>query len=441
MLANEISESIRDQILREVSPVANEPLSIGGIPAEKIANTFGSPVYAFDANIFKNKFLTVENAFGSQIKILYALKANPNVRVAKIFKTLGAGCEVASGGEILIASKAGFLGSEIQFAGPGKQLHDLEIAFDKDISSLNVESVSEYKFICNLAKKLNYRPKISLRINPSENLSGARMQMGGGSIKFGIDTDQLDKLTKKILSDNICDFKGLHVYAGTQCFDAEAWLRNARALCDLANILENNIPILSLNFGGGFGVGGYEGDKSFSLDKAGNGIQEIIRSENRIDRKYFIELGRYLTATAGVYLTRVLFQKKSGDKQHFILDGGMHHHGSAAGLGMPIRRSFPIVSCENPRQAPSGKVNLSGPLCTPVDEFGTNLDFPTLEEGDLLGILNSGAYGLSFSNSLFLSHPNPAEVLIENGTMQLIRKPGKPEDALHDQVYSSEETV
>jgi len=432
-------DPIRQRLLQAFETGHADGLRIGGIAAEELAQRFGSPLYAYDAQVLRNTLAEVRHALGPRVEVLFALKANPNAAVAQTLRLAGAGCEVASAGEILIALKAGFSGAQMQFAGPGKHGRDIELAFEHGISCLNIESHAEYEAILGMARARGIRPRpgVAIRINPRQGLNGSRMQMGGGSKKFGVDSEHVSALVERILADDGCAFRGLHVYAGTQSFDADAWLANARALCILANEIERDVrgaSVATLNFGGGFGVALFKGDSQFDLEKAGAGLRALIAEDARPERRYFIEPGRYLAATCGVYLTRVLYAKESAGKRHLIVDGGMHHHAAAASLGSVIRRPYPFVLCRAVYEPADTEVTIGGVLCTPADELAANLALPAAHAGDLLAILGSGAYGLTFSNVLFLSHPTPAEVLLDHGNACVVRRRGNHEDALNGQV-------
>ncbi|TGK06412.1 diaminopimelate decarboxylase [Leptospira fletcheri] len=436
MILENSKVEIHKNLIRQIGSVWGEGLKIGKYSAEDLANRFGTPLYAFNAEAARENLARVSRSFGERVGILYALKANPNVSIGRIFRSLNVGVEVASAGEILIALKAGFSRPSIRFSGPGKRNEDLIFALENRIGAINIESEREYEKICELARFSDYKPVLTLRVNPKGGASGSRMSMAGKSKKFGIDQDRILDLARRISTENACELEGLHIYAGTQCFDHFAWLENAKDLLNLADELEKFVPIRTLNFGGGFGVALFDGDPEFDLDSAGKGLRAMISKDGRPERKYFIELGRYLVANSGVYLSRILYKKKSFDRNHLILDGGMHHHSAAAGIGAILRRPFPIVSAKACNSLVSEEVTLGGVLCTPADEFASGLSLPECEEGDVIGILGSGAYGLTFSNILFLSHPSPAEVLVDGEDLRLIRERGKIEDALRGQVFS-----
>ncbi|MCC6672412.1 MAG: diaminopimelate decarboxylase [Planctomycetes bacterium] len=425
----------KDLALAEHVPPGARELAIGGIAAEELAGRFGTPLYVFAAEILRRTLARVRAALGPRVRVLYALKANPNAALARVLRLAGAGAEIASAGEIHVARAAGFAGADMHFAGPGKNHEDFALATATGLGTLNLESEAEYTALAAFARAKGARPGVAVRVNPKDAMAGSRMKMGGGSKKFGVDEPELLPLLRRIRREDVCTLRGLHVYAGTQSFDAAAWAANAGHLVDLANGLERDLgaPLASLNFGGGFGVASFEGDPDFDLERAGAGLQDRIARDARPDRTYWVELGRYLTAPAGVYLTRVVYAKTSQGKRHLILDGGMHQHGAAAGLGSVIRRAFPMVPAREPWRTGAERYTCGGPLCTPADEFAADLLLPELHAGDLLAILVSGAYGLTFSNTMFLSHPAPAEVLVDGGQAWVVRERGRPEDALRGQ--------
>lgn len=408
-------------------------LCIERIRAGSLAERFGTPLYVYSAQALDRRLHELREALGPRVGLLYALKANPNLAVAARARAAGAGAEIASGGELRIAEAAGFSGRDIQFAGPGKDEDEIGRAVRAGVL-LNVESRGELESIARIASQ--DRPaRVALRVNPKESSTGARMRMGGGSAKFGVDADEVPALAQVAETSSTVRLEGLHTYAGTQTFDQEAWLEQAGLLIEVAASVEAAIGrrLESLNFGGGFGVPVFEKDKTFDLEAAGAGLRALIERDDRPERRYFVELGRYVVAEAGVFFTRVRYVKESAGRRHAILDGGMHHHGAAAGVGTVLRRSYPVVLASDLDAEPDRGCQLGGPLCTPADAFPAVDHLPKLEPGDLLAFLASGAYGLTFSQALFLGHPTPAEVMVDGIEAYVVRERGRPEDALRGQ--------
>ncbi len=428
--------NLAKNIVQEFFSVKNGSMYIGNASIESIAQEYGTPLYIYDANILRRRYKKVKDAFGSKVSVLFALKCNSNAAVANVFKNEGAGAEVASAGEIEVAKAAGFNGQDLQFAGPGKTELDITRACDFDVYCINAESSGEVKKISTIAKRLGKKVGISIRVQQPSTLKGARMRMSGGDSKFGVPITEVPELCLEISKDPSLVFRGLHLYAGTQCFDADGWFSMTEQLFDLTKNIESSydINVSHLNFGGGFGFPVFDGDAEFDIDRAGTLLNQLIASDENKERKYFIELGRYLAAPAGMYLTKVVDVKQSGEKQHVILNGGMHHHAAAVGVGSLMKRSFPIVMPGRIDEPADINQCLGGPLCLPADEISSKASLPNAKVDDLVAVLVSGAYGLTFSPVLFLGHPLPGEVLVDGVNTKLVRQPGQPEDILRGQI-------
>jgi diaminopimelate decarboxylase len=226
----------------------------------------------------------------------------------------------------------------------------------------------------------------------------------------------------------------LHAYAGTQSFDAAAFVQHCEQLCRsmLRWEQELGIELREIDLGGGFGTAAFAGDGSFDLPVAAAGVRSLVARHDRSDRTWFVELGRFLAAPAGVYLTRVVRTKTSGGERHAALDGGLHHHAAATGFGTVLKRAALAVRAAAPGEA-GEPVTLGGPLCTPQDQFAEQAPLGPLQAGDVVAILHAGAYGLSFSPHGFLSHPTPAEVLVDGGEARVVRDRGDAADVLRGQ--------
>ncbi|WP_170608497.1 alanine racemase [Ruegeria arenilitoris] len=425
---------------KKVNSVADkaENFLVGDVPLTTIAQKFGTPAYVYDAGILKERVKLVQNALGSDVKILFALKANSNAMVAKTLRLAGTGAEVASAGEIAVAKAAGFDPEEIHFAGPGKTSLDLETAVAAKISCVNLESAGEADRLARIAQQTGRKQGVAIRVQSFGSLQGSRMRMSGSGSRFGVPATEVPALAQRLATDDAFEFRGLHTYGGTQCFDPEAWSASARGLVELADQIEDDhgIRVNHLNFGGGFGVPLFQGDAEFDIYSAGDALRAIIDTPRGHRRKHYVELGRFIAAPSGTYVARVTDVKVSDNTNHLVLDGGMHHHAAAAGMGSVIRRSYPMVVPDRPSEEPIVEYAISGPLCLPLDEFASSQKLPRLRVGDLLAITSSGAYGLSYSPVLFLGHPLPAEVLVDGDQVQLVRRRGRPEDVLSGQVVS-----
>lgn len=428
--------------LRELGADEQDRLTIGGLDARQLVERFGSPLYVFDAAVLRRRLRRVQDAVGPRVGVLWSVKANPSVAVTRCFAEAGAGAEVASLGELHVALAAGLPAAALRFAGPGKTDAELRAALELGLGTFHVESLDEVESLARLSTEPAARPagddavRIAVRVNLPMELRGSRMRMGGATSRFGIDAEQLPAVVARIRSARGLRFVGLHVYGGTQCFDADAFVAHAATLCERAAGWERELGLRidELDLGGGFGVPVFRGDPLFDLATAGAGVQDLVRLHDRADRRWFVELGRYLAAPAGVYLATVSRSKESGGEPQLALDGGMHQAAAAAGMGTVVRRPPLVCAAERLRAACTTTAQLGGPLCTPADQFGT-VALPQLSSGDLIAVLHAGAYGLSYSPHGFLSHPTPAEVLVDAGEAALVRRRGRADDVLRDQVW------
>jgi len=424
----------RPTALRALGCADGPVLRIGGVPASELVARFGSPLYAFDGGVLAARLASVRAALGDDVEVLYSIKANSNVAVAARLREGGAGAEIASVGELRVAQAAGFAAESIQFAGPGKSDHELREALRCGVGAINVESPGEARRLGLAARELGTKARVQLRVNPTEPVRAARLRMAGGSRKFGVDAADAPGLLRAMADDPHVEIVGVHQYAGTQCFDADAWLTLAESLLRSVPEWEQQagVRLGQVNLGGGFGVPCQQGDSLFDLERAGRGLSQL-RKDLAGGRRVCVELGRYLTAPAGVFLTTVLDLKHSGDRLHAVLDGGVHHCAAAGGFGSIVRRPWAIVVCDHLQAPHTEALTLGGPLCTPQDEFPTAGPLPAVRVGDVVGVLNVGAYGLSYSPTGFLSHATPAEVLVERSSPRLVRGRGAEDAVLRGQ--------
>lgn len=412
--------------------------SPGGVSISRIAKEYGTPFYLYHGEMIVERVRRVREVLG--VEVSYSVKANPNLAVCQLIAGAGAGAEVASSGELVVVRAAGFAPEDIVFAGPGKTDEELKMAVEEGIFAVNVESLGEIDRLARVAEREGRRIGVGLRINPAAQLMGSGMRMGGTVGQFGLDQADLDEAVRKTLSHPQLILRGIHVYTATQVFEVEPLLEHCRNIFEIALDAADlaGQPLSMIDFGGGFGVPYFEKMEDFDLDRFGRGFQELFesyRSDPRLDGcRFLFELGRYLVAEAGVYVTRVVDVKQMRGKTFAVTDGGMNHHLTATGnMGQVFRKTYPLLNLSRAGGEPEEAVAVAGPCCTPLDVFGTNIPLAEPEVGDLIGVFYSGAYGFSASNLGFLSHPAPAEVLLWQGEARLLRPAGKPEDVIKGQ--------
>jgi diaminopimelate decarboxylase len=410
-----------------------------GIPISRLAQEYGTPFYLYHGDMISERVRRVREALGTEVS--YSVKANPSLGVCQLIASeREAGAEVASSGELAVAFAAGFEPEDIVFAGPGKTDDELRRAVTEGIFAVNVESTNEIDRLARIAREMGKGIGVGLRINPAAQLMGSGMRMGGTVGQFGMDQSELGEAVRKTLSHPELTLRGVHVYTATQVFEVGPLLEHCRNILEISleAAEEADSPLEMIDFGGGFGVPYFEKMTEFDLDGFAEGFRELLspyRQDPRLEGcRLLFELGRYLVADAGVYVTGVVDVKDTRGKTFVVTDGGMNHHLTATGnMGQVFRKAYPLLNLTRMGGVPEEGVAVAGPCCTPLDTFGNNIPLATTETEDLIGVFYSGAYGFSASNLGFLSHPAPAEVLLWRGEPHLLRAGGRPEDVLSGQ--------
>jgi diaminopimelate decarboxylase len=332
-------------------------------------------------------------------------------------KKLGVGLDIASGGELEAALRAGFRAERMSFVGPGKTLEELQAALKAGVGIIQIESFGELDLIDSIGRAQKKRPRVGVRVNPISVRGRVGMMMGSGPKPFGIDEELLPEFLGELQKKKNLEFRGIHFFPSSQILDDEVVLGNFENAIRIAGEVERMYgkPLSTVNVGGGFGIPYYKNEKLFEIRRLGAGLTKLMSGtkDQLKEARFFVESGRYLIGESGVYLTRVLYRKVSRGVTFLITDGGINHHLAASGkFGAVIRRNFDIRNVTRLNEPLAEKVHVAGPLCTPLDILAEDLFVPKTQPGDVLGIFNSGAYGLSASPVGFLSHPLPKEYFI-----------------------------
>lgn len=413
----------------ELFPEASGELTVGGIPASRLAAEHGTPLYVYDAGILRGRFAALRGALPDPMEVHYSVKANPNPAVIRCLVAEGAGCEIASAAEYLRARAAGCSPARIVFAGPAKGEAELELVVREGIGEIHVESGEEIATLAAIAAALGKDVDVAVRVNPAPEAAGGAMQMGGRATAFGFDEEGLLEVALAILGAGRLRLRGVHVFAGTQILDAGVLLHQWRHAIAISARLAaaTGERIRTVDLGGGLGIPYFPRDPELDLEALRSGAAALVAAlpPALAGVRLLVEPGRFLAGPAGVYLARVRAVKRSRGATFVVLDGGMNHHLAASGnLGQVLKRDYPIVNASRPSAPPALRARVCGPLCTPLDTLGREVLLPETRPGDLIAVLQSGAYGLSASPVGFLSHPTPAEVLVDRGDALRVRERG-----------------
>lgn len=395
---------------------ADGMLLIGGDRAEALADMAGdTPLFVYDSAMLRARVAEWRAAMPAEVQLHYAMKANPYAPLLAFMAELVDGFDVASGGELRAALGCGVVAEHISFAGPGKRDRELEAAIAAG-ATLNLESAGEATRALSIAARLGLTPRLAVRVNPDFDLKGSGMKMGGGAKPFGVDAGEVPALVRHLLGAG-ADWRGFHIFAGSQALDAAAIADTQAQTVALAARLANEIgrtPPL-VNLGGGMGVPYFPGDKAVDAAAVGQALGETLGGRDPIlaDSRFAMELGRWLVAEAGVYLTRIIDRKISHGETFLVTDGGLHHQLAASGnFGTVIRRNYPVAAANAFGSDPVETVSVVGCLCTPLDRLGDQVALPRTDVGDLIAIFQAGAYGASASPATFLGQGPAREMLV-----------------------------
>ncbi len=397
---------------------ADGMLLIGGRRADRLAAAAGdTPLFVYDLSRIMAQIARFRAAFGD-VHLHYAIKANSYLPLLKQVASEVDGLDVASGGELALALEAGANPDAISFAGPGKRDAELEQAVSAGVT-LNCESEGEADRALAIGARLGRPPRLAVRVNPPFEIKGSGMRMGGGAKPFGVDSDRVPDLVRRLL-DGGADWRGFHIFAGSQALDAGALIEAQRATVALAGELADAVgetPPL-VNLGGGFGIPYFHGERPLDLEAVAASLSATLASRPAgLDgTRFAIELGRWLVGEAGVYLTRILDRKTSHGRTFLVTDGGMHHQLAASGnFGQVVRRNYPVAIASRFGAEAEEEVSIVGCLCTPLDRLGDDVMAPRAGPGDLVAVFLAGAYGLSASPQAFLAQQPARELLVGTG--------------------------
>ncbi len=393
-------------------------LLIGGRRADVlVAEARDTPLFVYDLALIDSKIARFRAAF-SGVHLHYAIKANSYGPLLKHVAMQVDGLDIASGGELDFVVAAGVDPATVSFAGPGKRDADLEAAIKAGVT-LNCESEGEVERAFASGAALGRTPRLAVRVNPDFEIKGSGMRMGGGAKPFGVDAARVPALARRII-DGGADWRGFHIFAGSQALDADALIEAQRATlalaADLATAAGAAPPLV--NLGGGFGIPHFHGEQPLDVEKVAAALaQELSNRPQILEKTHFaIELGRWLVGECGVYLTRIVDRKTSHGKTFLVTDGGMQHQLAASGnFGQIVRRNYPVAIANRFEREAEEEVSIVGCLCTPLDRLADDVLMPRAEPGDFVAVFLAGAYGLSASPQAFLAQQQAREMIVRGG--------------------------
>ena len=409
--------SARNEILRNGR--------LGGFAPADLAERFGTPFYVYDLDVVTRQVEALGSALPDAFDLAYAVKANPNLAVLKHLAGLGLGADVASGGELRHALRAGFAASQVVFTGPGKRDEELRAAVEAGVRVVTVESRGELRRLAAVAESMGRRQPILLRAAVSEAARLERVRLVGddGAGKFGMDGTDLRAAAAAAAASPWLEPLGIHAFGASNVTDAAALAGHVEATVEAAIEVaaSTGFPLRLVDAGGGLGIP-YEAHED-SLDVRGLGARLagiaslLAASPATRDARVLLEPGRFLVGASGAYVTRVVDRKAVGGHHVVILDGGIHHVLRPALVGQEhrVKALTGVAATAASSGAQRFPVTVAGPLCSGLDIFAQAAVMALPDPGDLMAVLDVGAYGATESMPFFLSHPLPPEVALRGG--------------------------
>jgi len=392
-----------------------------GVDVASLAETFGTPLYVYSAKQISERAGLFQTAFASvSHTVCYAVKANSALAILKMLAAQGCGFDIVSGGELARVLKAGGpeVASRVVFSGVGKTAEEMDAALAADILQFNVESEPELELLAARAAALGKKARIALRVNPDVSAeTHPYISTGLSAHKFGIGIRVAREVYARAAKFPSIEATGVSVHIGSQIRQVEPFAEALEKTLNLVRELRaDGHAIRNVDAGGGLGI--EYGDKAFDAAQQVQNYATALKSAlGNMDVHLLLEPGRFLVGQAGALLTRVLYRKANGDKKFTIVDAAMNDLIRPA-LYQAHHEIVPVLRNES---APQEESDIVGPVCESGDFFARSRALQRTEQGDLIAILDAGAYGLSLSSN-YNTRVRPAEVLIEDGKPRLIRR-------------------
>lgn len=403
----------------------NGELFAEGVPIQRIAREVGTPVYLYSLATLRRHYRVFDEAFATSPHLVcFAVKANSNLAVLRVFVKEGAGFDIVSGGELFRVLKAGADPKKVVFSGVGKNRQEIEYALKSGILMFNVESEPELDTLNEVASGMGKKAPISFRVNPDvDPKTHPYISTGMKKSKFGIDIKRSVDQYKKALTLSHVEVVGVDCHIGSQITSVSPFVDALARVRELvATLTEAGARIRYLDLGGGLGIRYKDEEPPLPKDFA----QAVIGVLKGLDVTLILEPGRVIVGNAGILVTQVLYLKDTGEKKFVVVDGAMNDLIRPALYGSH-QTIHPVID----RQASGDKIvaDIVGPICESSDFFAQDREMQRPRPGDLLAIRGAGAYGFTMASN-YNSRPRVAEVLIDEQNFHIVRERETLEDLI-----------
>lgn len=411
------------------------------VPLEQIAREVSTPTYVYSTATFKSHYQKLLDAFAELDPLIcYSVKGCSNINILKLFAEMDNGFDIVSGGELFRVLQAGGRADRVVYASVGKTDQEIRQAIDAGIAYFNIESEAELQNIINIATEMRKEVRAALRVNPDVDPKTHRhTTTGKKETKFGVDLERAEDVFKEFGRDQFVKLTGIHLHIGSPINSVDPYVEALnKTLAFIDSLRSQGFNIEAIDIGGGFGADYTAGQAPTAADYAA-AIVPLLRDKNL---HLILEPGRSISGNAGIFITRVLYLKKGGDKTFAIIDGAMNDLirpalYEAFHFIWPVRvdPKFAIEQKVDPVEiAGTQKFDVVGPVCETSDYLARDRLLPPLQRDDLLAVFTAGAYGFAMS-SQYNSRPRAAEVLVDGGSYKVIRRRETYQDLIdHEKV-------
>jgi diaminopimelate decarboxylase len=397
------------------------------VPLAQLAKRFGTPLYVYSAGTIRERVKAFQQAFAAQDHaICYSVKANSNLSILKLLASLGCGFDVVSGGELQRVARVGRSATKtVVFSGVGKTVAEIEAALKAGILLFNLESASELDALARTAARLKKKARVAMRVNPDVPAdTHPYISTGLHKHKFGVPIGQAREFYEKIAKAKYLQAAGVSVHIGSQIRDFSSFNAAMERVAELVRHLrEDGHDIEYVDAGGGMGINYRDGSDDFA-SLAAEYAAAVTSPLRGLGLKLLLEPGRAIVGPAGVLLTRVVYRKTNGDKKFVIVDAAMNDL-IRPSLYQAQHQIVPVALGNEDSET----VDVVGPVCESGDFFARDRELPVTAEGDLLAILDAGAYGMVLASN-YNTRGRPAEILVSGKSAKAIRKRETPADMM-----------
>ena len=396
-----------------IKPKKNN-LCVENVSSLSLVKKYKTPFYCYSLAQLKSNFYNFSSAF-KKVKpmICFSVKSNANIALLKELKKIGSGADVVSAGELLKTMKAGINTKKIVFSGVGKTEEEIKLAIKKSVLLINIESESEANIINKISKKMSKKTTVGIRLNPNvKGKTNKKISTGSKDDKFGLNYKDCLILCKKITKMKNLKLQGLSVHIGSQ-------ITNIKPFKKVLNIINKVVRSTKMNFkfidlGGGMGIAYSKQDKKLDLNQYAKLVNKFVKNKKT---KIIFEPGRFISGNTSILISKIIYIKKSNNKNFIILDAGMNDFMRPA----LYDANHKIIPLRKSNKGTMKNIEFVGPICESSDKFLYQKKFSKLKEGDCVAITDVGAYGMSLTSN-YNTRPIIAEVLVSGSKHKLIKK-------------------